>query len=303
MRNLNFYNIKKWYKMMTGKSILHVNQGLGRHFQTDTVAGYYNDLREKVSKGEDHDQVVVPKITLPDGEKVYFPIAVFQYGLGAYDLFIETGHDLYMEKFRAMVEWALDNQESDGSWSNFYYIYPKHPFSSMAQGEGASLLVRAYVCFGDCKYIEAARKALSFMLKPLDEGGTAKYEGDELYLMEYTHKPVVLNGWIFSIFGLYDYLLAVEDHVIKEAYDKTLSTLSTRLEDFDNGYWSTYDSTEMLTSPFYHHLHISQMEAIYALTGEQVYEQRGNLWKEYAGRRWNRGKAFVLKAYQKLTER
>ena len=34
--------------MLTGHSILHVNQDLGRHFSTTELKGYYNNLTEKV---------------------------------------------------------------------------------------------------------------------------------------------------------------------------------------------------------------------------------------------------------------
>ena len=47
---ISIYKIKKWYKMMTGKSISHVNQGVGTCYSKTEIAGYYNDLTEKVTK-------------------------------------------------------------------------------------------------------------------------------------------------------------------------------------------------------------------------------------------------------------
>ena len=41
---LNIYNIRKWYRMLSGKSIMHVNQDLGRLFDVDIIKGYYNNL-------------------------------------------------------------------------------------------------------------------------------------------------------------------------------------------------------------------------------------------------------------------
>ena len=39
---INIYNIKKWHKMLTGKSVLHVNQDLGKYFEAKELKGYYN---------------------------------------------------------------------------------------------------------------------------------------------------------------------------------------------------------------------------------------------------------------------
>ena len=41
---INIYNIKKWYKMLTGKSVLHVNQDLGKYFEAKELKGYYNNM-------------------------------------------------------------------------------------------------------------------------------------------------------------------------------------------------------------------------------------------------------------------
>lgn len=45
---LTLYNIKKWFLMLTGNSILHVYQGLGEEFVPGELRGYHNNLKEKV---------------------------------------------------------------------------------------------------------------------------------------------------------------------------------------------------------------------------------------------------------------
>lgn len=42
------------------------------------------------------------------------------------------------------------------------------------------------------------------MLLPVTEGGTSEYSSNGLILKEYPDKAPVLNGWIFSAFGLFD---------------------------------------------------------------------------------------------------
>ena len=68
--------------MMTEKSIFHVNQGGGTCDSKSEVAGYYNDLTEKVIR--DDPNILVPKYHVDTGEEIYFSIGVSQYGLAAY---------------------------------------------------------------------------------------------------------------------------------------------------------------------------------------------------------------------------
>lgn len=48
--SLDLYNIKKWVKMLSNRSIMHVNQDLGKVISNNPkkVMGYYNNLTDKV---------------------------------------------------------------------------------------------------------------------------------------------------------------------------------------------------------------------------------------------------------------
>ena len=92
-----------------------------------------------------------------------------------------------LERMLACAEWALNNQELNGGWKTFEFENEAQPYSSMAQGEGASLLIRAYKETEQEKYFFAAQKAVYFLITPINEGGTALYEGDDVYLYEYTY--------------------------------------------------------------------------------------------------------------------
>lgn len=88
---LSVYNIKKWFLMLTGRSILHVNQDLGRYFSAAEVKGYYNNLTEKVTRLQPLlDTEDLPTSPDESGGHVLFPVAIFQYGLGAYDLYLAS---------------------------------------------------------------------------------------------------------------------------------------------------------------------------------------------------------------------
>ena len=300
---LSIYNIKKWTRMLTGRSIEHVNQGVGIIYSLSEVKGYYNDLTEKVTKGKNYNEVKLPVLKTENGLDILFPIAIFQYGLGAYDLFLLKKENIFLDKFKICVDWTFDNQQKDGSWNNFFFEQPDAPYSSMAQGEGVSLLVRAYKEYNDEKYFLAAKKAINFLITPIENGGTTKYVNNEVFLQEFTNKPTVLNGWIFSLFGLYDYLKIVNDEKISDIYNRSVQTMIKHMKDFDNGYWSKYDINCIIASPFYHRLHIAQLKVMYEITGVIIFRDYFKNWIGYTKKPFNRYRAFVVKAMQKIAEK
>lgn len=290
--------------MLQGKSILHVTQDVGQAYSKQEVRGYYNDLTEKVRNPAAllDENGLVYNVT-SDGRKVYFSIAIFQYGLGAYDLFILTGGAEYKAAFMRTVDWALRNQMDNGAWDTFSFVGARIPYSAMAQGEGASLLVRAYKETGAEQYLEAARKAVAFMCLPVSRGGCTEYLEGKVRLKEFIDNPAVLNGWIFSLWGLFDYDKVSKDERYRQILVRTLQTLEMDLGKFDCGYWSKYDMEENLASPFYHRLHIAQLKVMHELFAGEVFGAYAKKWDKYQERRLNRWLAFSIKAYQKLTEK
>lgn len=299
---LSIYNIRKWTLMLTGRSIMHVNQDLGRHFSTSEIKGYYNNLTEKVTRlPELLDTIELPTMLTEQFSRVLFPVDIFQYGLGAYDLYIasEGKDERYLRKFTQCAEWAVTNQEPSGAWNNFFFRYPQHPYGAMAQGEGISLLLRAFVHTGEERFVDAAQKAVDFMLKPVSQGGTS----DGNILLEYTHLPAVMNGWIFAWWGLYDFVTVTQDKgYYKEWMEKSCASLEEHLPAFSNRYWSMYDLAGHMASPFYHHLHIAQMQAMHQLTGHAVFTEYAQRWQQNEENRLDYARAFMKKSWQKLHE-
>ena len=289
---------------MTGKSLLHVEQGPGKSFVPGEVKGYYNDLTNKVILDpKTLENRELPKMQNEDGKEVVFATTIFQYGLGCYDLILQTGEQQYIDQFRKCVEWALDNQDDNGGWNISAFAGEKSPYGAMAQGEGASLLIRAYLFFGDEKYFLCARKAIDLMLTPLEKGGTSRFVEKDLYLLEFMDLPCVLNGWIFALFGLYDFTIVCKESFYLECLRDTLDTMKRHLIDYDNGYWSKYDEAKMLASPFYHKLHIAQLTILSLIENDSEWSLYLSKFKRYQSKRWNRTRAFWKKAFQKICEK
>lgn len=298
--------IEKWIKMLKHEDVLHLAQGEGQYYSKDEIKGYYNDLRGKVERTTTLDKNGIPYNVAAYGEKkekVHFPITIFQYGLGAYDKYLETEDEKYRESTIRMADWAEKHQQADGAWDAFGILHYKNHYSSMAQGEGASLLSRAFIETKDYKYLKAGKKAVDLMLKPMKDGGTAEETGNGLILYEYPGKSAVLNGWIFSSFGLFDVWKMTGEEKYHDEWNKALSGIKANIHRFDTGHWSLYDWGGKYTSPFYHSLHIAQLQTLDKLNPDDVWKKYIEKWKADKENKFWSKYAFLVKAGQKVFEK
>lgn len=287
--------------MISGKSIYHVDQGLG---QVIDKGGYYNDLTQKVLLGQDTlNDSGIPEMIDKNGSHIQMPTMIFQYGLGAYDLWLLTSEQHYLDKAIKCSDWAVLHQLYNGAWDNFSFIYPNYPYSAMSQGEGISLLLRTWKATSNERYIESARKAFLFLTTSVEDKGVMILNGNEVLFKEYVQKPTILNGWVFSLFGLYDYSLYESNHMVNQLWNKSIDTLVNHLSIYDNDYWTMYNEDGLIASPFYHKLHVAQMEALYILTHRKVFKEYGLKWKKEQKNIFFYCMAFIKKAVQKIIEK
>lgn len=299
-----FRLLKRWLNMLNGKSVFHVEQSEGKCYSKTEIKGYYNDLTNKVSDKTILDSEGIPINTTIANIEAYFPITIFQYGLGLYDLYILEGKVEYLKKFVNIANWAIENMEANGMWDCMGKVKDNVHFtqSSMCQSEGCSLLLRAFLETKDKKYYAAAKKAIDFMLIDVKNGGTTTYDCNKIIFQEYvSHDELsVLNGWIFSIFGLFDFSLITSEKKYKETLEKTLQTLKKMLDKYDKGYWSNYDLKGTIASPAYHDLHIKQLKLLYELFGIKEFKIYAEKWEKYQYRKFNKIRAMILKIKQKI---
>ncbi len=293
-----------WGKMVSGRSYYHVPQGLGRAFQPGKLLGYFNDLTAKADWHGLLDSEGLPVNRMLDGSTCHFATTIIQKALGHHDVYMLTGDVAELDKFLRIFELLVKKQDERGGWDvqKVMSLRDGLKYSAMPLGEAVSGLVRAWHHTKKDLFIEAAKKAYELMLTPVEDGGTACYIGDELYLEEYpaTEKNTVLNGWIFALFGVYDLFLATGDGRCLQAFNRSYRTLTQHMHVFDSGYWSYYDEQQAMASPFYHNLHISQLEALYLVTGDSTIADCLGKWKGYRGSLVRRALAFCVKVEQKL---
>jgi heparosan-N-sulfate-glucuronate 5-epimerase len=301
------HRLGHWYGMFAGTSYYHLPQGLGRAFVPNELKGYFNDLTGKTNWMGKLDEHGLPYNTLSTGAVVYFPTVLCQKALGHWDLWQMHAAQEDRKGFLNVAEWLAAKQDSNGGWDTWGLLGKSAEFrySSMTQGEGISVLVRAHSLTRAPEFEAACLKAIGLMQKPVQDGGVCCYESSEVFLEEYPGpwRDTVLNGWLFSLFGVHDFLLGFPDGDVKTFYNRTCGSLIRSLPEFDAGYWSYYSSrTKRMASPFYHHLHLSQLQALNQVTSEPSLRLTLDAWTRYGQSKPKKLRALVVKGFQKIRE-
>lgn len=305
MKKNTFQLYKRWFNIIFGRSTAAVEQGVGKCYKKDEVRGYYNDLTNKVNSGTLLDEEGIPYNIVSSGEKVYSLVTIAQYALGCYDLYLLKNDLTMLHKFMKLAEYLLVHQEENGKWDARASLGSTRGNSScMAQGQGCSIMIRAYLYSKDVRYFESAEKAIDFMLLPIEIGGTTIQTNKGISLEKYPPEngkvSSVLNGWIFGLFGLYDYYLVTNSQKIKEIFDTSCKTLTNKIMEYDCGYWSKYDLLGTMASPAYHSLHIALLHVLADLSEIQILDVYSERFSKYYANLICKIRAVMYKVVQKV---
>jgi len=295
----------------------HETPKVNLHARTDQLGEYYMAFEQKADYRGPHDSAGVPLLDYHGRiGRQYNPIAIAQWGLGNYNAFCRTGSAEPKNKFLLAGEWLRSQLKpnSHGVWvwnHNFNWEY-RTPliapwYSGLAQGQGISLLVRAWQATEEPRYLEAARHAFQSFCTPVADGGVSFTDDDgDIWFEEYVVEPPthILNGFIWAAWGVYDYFLATADATAKHLFIRSVETLRKNLPSYDLGFWSLYERSgtrlPMIASPFYHRLHIVQLRVMQRLTGEAIFSSCADRWESYEASLSKRTRAVCYKAAFKL---
>lgn len=227
----------------------------------------------------------------------YNPVAIAQYGLGAFTLFKKTNNLKFKNIGLKQTDWLVNNlkQINNIIWGwEYSYITPgyellrKKWISALAQGQGISLITRAFLITNNEKYLETAEKAFQSFLYDVKDGGVKTIDrAGNIFFEEVpsTSPSYILDGFMFALLGIYDYYLLTHSPQAKILWDEGIKTLKSNLIKYDLGFWSRSDlyrkKPPAIASLFYHNLHIIQLAILYKITGEPIFIEYSKRWKKF----------------------
>lgn len=218
------------------------------------------------------------------------PVTVIQLALGS----LQLRDPQQLPLIESVVEWLERSADDRGLLAYGFpmpHTYPLDPpwYSCLAQGEAASLLVRAAQLFDRPELYGLADRTVEPLLHQDSALVALRDEGP--VLQEYPTDPPshVLNGWITALFGLYDVACAPREasaatQRTAEAFSMGTATLAAMLRLYQTPLgWSRYDlyphPIPNTASVAYHRLHIEQLRALHRLANLEVFAATANEWE------------------------
>ena len=236
----------------------------------------------------------------------YYPISIGQYGLSVFHSYLKTNSEEKKEHFLRIAEWFYNNKTEDDELGVYWltdvekpeYKVTKPWKSAFTQSRGLSIMMRAWQLTGDNKYLEACKKALIPFTKDISHGGvTVDLNSKNAFYEEYVaEKPTrVLDGHIFSLWGLYDFIRAIDKEkeqeaflLAKELFDKGIEGLISSLPKYDMGFWVLFNRCELDHYPKkdpctigYIRLVTKQLEVLYNITKRKELKQFSTKFSKY----------------------
>jgi hypothetical protein len=264
-----------------------------QHYYIDFSKMKYLDINQHSTVSFDREGI--PKYYISSKEH-YHPVYICQYALGAFEHYLKTGDKKARAIFLQCASWLKDNLRQHKGFFYWEYNYEmkeysgaldKIPwFSAMAQGEGVSVLVRAFLETKQKDYLLAAEKAIEPIFHDLRDGGVSVIKNDDYFFpQEFPTNPpcYVLNGAIFAYFGVYDYYRITHKPREKKFCDLFTKTLMSIINEYDTGYWSltVLNPKSLATKYVYHPLHIALLKILHLITGEKKFLEYSKRFEQY----------------------
>lgn len=220
------------------------------------------------------------------------PVQISQYALTQYALAYD-GHATARARFLAQAEWLVSAQRGDGGYP--YPIaapaYNANPgwLSGMAQGEAASVLLRAYSLTHDVRYRDAGLRALSPLRRDVRDGGASLLRDGAVFFEEVAASPEchILNGHVYAAFAVWEYVrFGMGDDELTALHAGAVRTLKRWLPAYDAGGWSCYDlaiddeGRRHYAPLWYHQFHIAQLRVYAVMTSEPQFAAMAERWHD-----------------------
>jgi hypothetical protein len=223
----------------------------------------------------------------------YFCINLAQFAFAVHDVW---WHDRNQVEYRNMLDTLLDWFESNKApaqkgvcwripFPNEKYGIPAGYPSAMAQGEIISFYTRMYQLTGRQELLNTAMEAFDFLQLEVNQGGVRRQDKQGLIWLEefpLDSPSYVLNGFIYTLFGLVDLYRASNRQEVKLEIDRCLLSLKHYLPHFSLWYWPIYDlqRRELIMNYYLRNVYIPQMQALAGLfPDEPLFAATAKRWQ------------------------
>ena len=236
-----------------------------------------------------------------EGNKYYHPVQIALWMLRYMDAFRITGNYEYITRSELFANKLIELSMLINGALYFPYNFscPVHGdkkdkmiapwYSGMAQGQTLSAFVRLFQATNNIKYSEIAGKIFKSFnnFKSNSNPWIVMIDIEGYYWIEEYPLDVpdhTLNGFIFGLYGLYDYFLLTNNNLCKELLQAGITTIYHYIDQFRNPDGISFYCLKHKKIPTanYHQVHIDQLKMLYKITGENYFEEMAdNFSKDY----------------------
>lgn len=218
----------------------------------------------------------------------YFPNLLCGNALRNYDTYLRTDNDLFKRRFLKTADRLIELSEIHNGGAYYPHDFSKivHErdtlydpwYSGLCQGFVLCVFLRAYELTGDSVYSQQAHFAFQSMVnfRSSNEPWVVFIDPEGYYWScEYPtyDPPLVFNGFMFAIYGLYDYYFFTRSWESEIVLKAALTTIKHHIDCWRNpGGISFYSIKTRTYSEDYHDYHIRMLRRLRHISGDSFFE-------------------------------
>ncbi len=233
----------------------------------------------------------------------YYPISIGQVAMAIYNAYQQSNEASKRAHFIRIADWFIKTRVDDPRLGTFWYTdVPKPEYqvtdrwkSAFTQSRAISVLMRAWQLEKKEIYLDTATLALQPFTIDIAKGGVSiRRQHTGVFYEEYVASAPtrVLDGHLFALFGLFDYVRAAPSPTMqkyaRQLFDQGVQGLVDDLPHYDLGNWVRFNRCELPNYPTddpctitYLQLIIIQLEIIYRITARQEVENYRRKFESY----------------------
>ena len=269
----------------------------GENFASAPIFPFVSQNIEKFNSVH-RDPEGIPML-LYDNKYEYYPIQYTQVALFYYAHYIGTKDENSRKTFLKIVDFAKKNMVYIDDFAVLQFNFIVTPYkmkppgaSSMAQSFAIGMMIEAHSITQDKSYIEIAEKMIKSFDVLVENGGVkSMWDGTPFYEEYPDPNSHVLNGYMFSLSGLYYAYKTTGNVYAKKLFDVGINSLKVKINQYDAAFTSYYSKLVVEQPVFasainddpdhYHELEIFQLLMLYVWTDETIFKEYAHKFLKY----------------------